>query len=241
MLLIRNDRKLPNAKTKEKAAKKEKTSETEAQMKGEIYGKSNTHLSKKPVIYLDTNVILDHIRQRNNDSVVLIESIKKRKIKTWTSYYTLFEITEKQKEDSWVWKGVKNKESLDDILRTRYPMKLNKYEMRTVYDEIQSKFWKDYIEKDVILVNLPRDDDWDNILDLITWHNISIGDAFHVQAALQTSCDIFVTRDSKLANEIKCLESDIQVKLIVTEPKDIEKTLKLNGFHAIFPDANGDS
>ncbi|MHB1708760.1 MAG: type II toxin-antitoxin system VapC family toxin [Thermoplasmataceae archaeon] len=197
-------------------------------------------ISKKPVIYLDTNVILDHIRQRNNDSVVLIESIKKRKIKTWTSYYTLFEIADKQKEDTWVWKRVKNKESLDDILRTRYPMKLNKDEMRTVYDHIQSKFWVDYIDKEVILVNLPRDDDWDNVLDLITWHNISIGDAFHVQAAIQTSCDIFVTRDSQLADEIKALETDIQPKLIVTEPKNIEKVLQRNGFMPIFPEDSDD-
>lgn len=209
-------------------------------MKGGIYLESNKHPSRKPVIYLDTNVILDHIRQRNTDSVMLIESIKKRKIKAWTSYYTLFEITEKQKEDTWIWKRFKHKESLDDILRTRYPMKLNKMEMRDVYDEIQSKFWKDYIEKDVIVVNLPRDEDWDNILDLITWHNISIGDAFHVQAAQQTSCDIFVTRDSRLADEIKTLESDIQAKLIVTEPKDIEKALKLNGFRSIFPEDNGE-
>lgn len=198
-------------------------------------------VSRKPVIYLDTNVILDHVRQRNNDSVVLIESIKKRKIKTWTSYYTLFEITEKQKEDTWVWKRIKNKESLDDILRTRYPMKLNKDEMRTMYDHIQSKFWEDYIDKNVILVNLPRDEDWDNILDLITWYNISVGDAFHVQAAIQTSCDIFVTRDSQLANEIKNLEKEfIQYKMIVTEPNNIEKALKTNGFKPIFPEDNDD-
>lgn len=193
---------------------------------------------KNPVIYLDTNVILDHIRQRNNDSVMLIESIKKRKIKTWTSYYTLFEITEKQKEDTWVWKRVKNKESLDDILRTRYPMKLNKDEMRTVYDQIQSKFWKDFMDKEIILVNLPTDDDWDKILDLITWYNISIGDAFHVQAAIQTMCDIFVTRDSQLANEIKNLEDEegeIQTKLIVCEPNNIEDVLKKNGFRPILP------
>ncbi len=38
-----------------------------------------TGTSKKPVIYLDTNVILDYIRQRNNDSVVLIETIKRGK------------------------------------------------------------------------------------------------------------------------------------------------------------------
>jgi predicted nucleic acid-binding protein len=195
-------------------------------------------VSRKPVIYLDTNVILDHLRQRNTDSMMLIETIKKRKINTWTSYYTLFEITEKQKEDTWVWKRVKNKESLDDILRTRYPMKLNKDEMRSVYDNIQSKFWDDYIDKDVIKINLPRDDDWDKILDLITWHNISIGDAFHLQAAIQTSCDIFVTRDSQLANEIKAIEKDNQVNLIVTEPNNIEKKLKSNGFKPIFPEDN---
>lgn len=192
--------------------------------------------SKKPVIYLDTNIILDYIRQRNNDSVVLIETIKKRKVKAWTSYFTLFEITEKEKEDHWVWKRFKNKESLDDILRTRYPMKLNRDELRTVYDQVQLKFWEDYIEKEVIFTNLPRDEEWDKVLDLITWHNISIGDAFHVQAAIQASCDIFVTRDSQLAKEIKNLETELQDKLIVSEPFNIDKVLKENNFRPIFPE-----
>ncbi len=190
----------------------------------------------KASLYLDTNVILDYLRQRGNDSVMLLESIKRRKIITWTSYFTLFEITEKQQEDTWIWKRVKNKESLDDIIRTRYPRKLNRDEKRSVFDELSLKFWDNFIETNIIYINLPKDDDWDEILDLITWYNISLGDAFQVSAAMQTNCDIFVTKDSQLSTEIEAIKEEKKTKLLVSNPANIERVLRENGFKPIFPE-----
>ena len=190
----------------------------------------------KASLYLDTNVILDYLRQRGNDSVMLLESIKRRKIITWTSYFTLFEITEKQQEGTWIWKRVKNKESLDDIIRTRYPRKLNRDEKRSVFDELSLKFWDNFIETNIIYINLPKDDDWDEILDLITWYNISLGDAFQVSAAMQTNCDIFVTKDSQLSTEIEAIKEEKKTKLLVSNPANIERVLRENGFKPIFPE-----
>lgn len=117
----------------------------------------------RPVLYLDTNIILDYIRKRNSDSIALLEIIKKRKLKCWTSYFTLLELTDKELENKWIWKRVQRGETLEDILRTRYPRKLSKDEMRAVYDELVEKFMKDFIDPDIIVLNIPGDDDWDSI------------------------------------------------------------------------------
>ena len=75
----------------------------------------------RPILYLDTNIILDYIRNRNSDSVALVEIIRKRRLKSWTSYYALLELTDKELENKWIWKRIQKGETFEDILRTRYP------------------------------------------------------------------------------------------------------------------------
>ena len=87
---------------------------------------------RKPVPYLDTNVILDYIRKRNSDSVGLLETIRKRRLRSWTSFYSLLELTDKELENKWIWKRAQKGETFDDILRSRYPRKLSEDELRAV-------------------------------------------------------------------------------------------------------------
>ncbi len=187
----------------------------------------------RPILYLDTNIILDYIRNRNSDSVALLEIIRKRRLKSWTSYYALLELTDKELENKWIWKRIQKGETFEDVLRTRYPRKLLRDEMRAVYDEIIEKFMEDFLESDIIFLNIPNSDDWDSILDLMFQTNISVGDAIHVIAALSSNCNVFVTRDSHLREVIKEIKPKDSL-FVAVDPKSIDEVLDKSGIMPIF-------
>ncbi|MCL5786082.1 MAG: PIN domain-containing protein [Candidatus Thermoplasmatota archaeon] len=196
---------------------------------------------KKPIPYFDSNVILDYIRKRRNDSVLLLETIKRRKLRSWSSFYMLLELTDKEQENKWIWKRAQKGETLDDILRTRYPRNLTKDELRAVYDEIIEKFMTDFIVSDIIYVNIPSNEDWDEILQLMVESNISIADSIHVIAAINSGCNVFITRDSQLTQIIHGLESKWKIKLPVSDPQNLDKVLSNNMIMPIIPNGHDGS
>jgi predicted nucleic acid-binding protein len=185
---------------------------------------------KKPIPYLDTNVILDYIRNRNRDSVVLLDTIRRKKLRCYTSYFTILELLDRGQEDKWIWKRVQQRESLDDILARRYPRELTKDELKAVFKELNEKFLKPFVDTDIIHVMIPSDLVWDSILKFLQRWNFSIGDAFHVGIATNTNCNIFISNDSNLVKMIN------ESKLIpATRPIELEKKLAKLGMRRVIP------
>lgn len=183
---------------------------------------------KKPRPYLDTNVILDYIRGRNHDSELLLETIKRRKIRCWTSFYTLLELIDREQENRWIWRRVQNGETLDDILRHRYPRKLNESELQSVFDEVDKKFMKPFVDPDIVNVMVPTDESWSAILRLLRLQNFSTGDAFQVDTAMGNDCNIFISNDSDLVKMIN------ETNLIpAARPVELDKKLAELGIRAI--------
>lgn len=183
---------------------------------------------KKPRPYVDTNVILDYIRNRNHDSVLLLETIKRKKIRCWTSYYTILELMDREQENKWIWKRVQTGITLDDFLRHRYPRKLSEAELHDVYNEVEDKFLKPFVDTDIFNVMVPFEESWDLVLKLLQRSNFSIGDAFHVDAALGSGCNIFITNDSglvRMINETRLIPASL--------PKELDKKLARIGMRAI--------
>jgi predicted nucleic acid-binding protein len=115
---------------------------------------------KKPRPYIDTNVILDYIRNRNHDSVLLLETIKRKKIRCWTSWHTLLELIDREQENKWIWNGVQHGETLDDFLRHRYPRKLTEAELGAVFAEVVDRFVKPFSGTNIIFVMVPSGKSW---------------------------------------------------------------------------------
>jgi predicted nucleic acid-binding protein len=160
--------------------------------------------------------------------VILLEAIKRKKIRCWTSYYTILELMDREQENKWIWKRVQNGETLDDFLRHRYPRKLSEAELHAVYSEVEDKFFKPFVDTDIISVMIPDDKSWDAILKLLQKSNFSIGDAFQLDAAIGSNCNIFITRDSELVKMVN------DAKLIpAAQPQDLEKKLAALGMRHI--------
>jgi predicted nucleic acid-binding protein len=179
---------------------------------------------RKPRSYIDTNVILDYIRKRDDDSTYLLKTIARKRLKSYTTAYSLLELLDRQQEDAWIEKRVKAKESFEDILRQRYPRQLNKAELDNVFEQVDKKFLKQFVDSEIIYVGRPTQDSWDEIIDLMHDKNISIGDAFHFVMAKNQGCNVFITKDGNLA---KMVEENSD--MIAGEPSKINEKMKAKG------------
>lgn len=189
----------------------------------------------KPIPYLETSVILDFIRRRKEESELLLLTIRRRKIKCWTSYYTVFELLDQTQESQWIHRRIDEGASFGDILRKRYPRGLTEPELKTSSAIIKKKFYAPFVDTKIIETWIPEPKGWDIILELLTKQNFSIADAFHVHAAIGTGCNVFISSDSDLVEminqeEIKNLNGTI---ILATSPENLEQKLSEAGMMPI--------
>jgi len=157
-----------------------------------------------------------------------METIKRKKIKCWTSYYTILELIDREQENKWIWRRVQNGETFDDILRHRYPRKLSEAELLDVFDEVENRFLKHFVDPNIVIVTVPLETSWDQILELLQKSNFSIGDAFQLDAAIGNNCNIFITNDSDFVRMIN------ETNLIpAARPMELDKKLAEIGIRPI--------
>ena len=177
--------------------------------------------SRRPYLYLDTNVILDIIRNRRVASTILLDKIKNGKFDACTSYFTLLEVTDQEQEYKFFWKMLEKGYSLDKILRTRFHRELTKQDLKEVTEKIDTIFWKPF--KDVIGFYYLEKDGWDRAWGLMEDTSIRANDLIHLATALSQKCDLFVTSDNDLLNAIR-------KKIPACTPEKVEQKLKSLGF-----------
>lgn len=172
--------------------------------------RSNTVVIKvtrrKPIPYLDTNVILDYLRGRGKDNraILLIENIKRKRIHCYTSNYTILELIDREQEERWIERCRERGLSLDDISRRSRERDLEEPDLRDAFNSLEKRFLKPFIDADIIEMVTPTTTQWDKIYELLAHYNFTIDDAFHVDAAIGKGCNIFISNDShlvKLINE----------------------------------------
>jgi predicted nucleic acid-binding protein len=183
---------------------------------------------KKPRPYVDTNVILDYIRKRNTQSIVLLETLKRRKIRFYISYYTVLELIDKEQENTWIETRIRRGESFDDIVRHRYPRDLDEAALRDSFKRIGERFVLPFIQTDSVSVMVPDNKSWDKTLGLLARTNLSVGDAIHVDAALGSDCNIFISNDDNLVKMLN--ESEL---ILATNPSELETTLAEHGMRKV--------
>ena len=183
------------------------------------------NIRKKLLLYLDTNIFLDLIRKRNDDSVELFRKIKKGDYRTVTSFFTLLEITEDEQKRVFAEREiVMRKKSFDEVRTRIYERDLGKAELESIEIHLKKEVYKPFVDTEKIGIRYLDDEGWDRALELLGKLNISASDSIHLAIADLLNCDVFVTNDSQLRKVAeKCFEP---AKMTFASSSEIAEKIK---------------
>jgi predicted nucleic acid-binding protein len=153
---------------------------------------------KEPRIYLDTNVILDVIEggRGRNESLFLLEKIKKEGWYCCTSAYTVCELIDKEQEFLHVGNLLLKRYTLDDILRRKKPKQLSQEQRDDAIDKVRNFFKLHRIEQFTL-----EEKGWETAYAVLRDLNVSASDAIQLATAKEANCIIFVSNDEELGKE----------------------------------------
>ena len=179
----------------------------------------------EPILYLDTNIILDVLHGRWPASKRLFERIKSEHWECITSRFTMLELVDTEHEECFI----ENKKAegyplsrVRTFLGTRHQKAhaLPKRDLEKIHAFLDSHS-EDvfaYIDFRYPVAN----SFWDKAEDYCNSTEIAVADAMHLALAKESGCNILVTRDS----DFRTVADDY---IITTSPDGIETALaKLN-------------
>lgn len=181
--------------------------------------------TKELLLYLDTNIFLDLIRNRNDDSIDLFRKIKKGNYKTVTSFFTLLEIIEDEQKRVFAEREIMIRKRSFDEVRTRISQRdLRKTELEGIKIILEKDIYKPFVDTEKIEVRYLDDAGWDRAYELLSKLNISASDSIHLAIADKLDCDVFVTNDSQL----KTIASKFfkPAKMMFSSPSEINDKIK---------------
>lgn len=159
-------------------------------------------MSKKELLlYLDTNIFLDLIRKRNDNSIELFRQIKKGNYKIVTSFFTLLEIMEDEQKRVFAEREIMIRKKSFDEVRVRIGERdLTPVELDNITTILDKDIYKPFVDTEKIEVRHLDDSGWERAYELLAELNISASDSVHLAIADLLKCDVFVTNDSQLRN-----------------------------------------
>lgn len=175
----------------------------------------------RPVLYLDTNVLLDTLDQRRQAATDLLERIGAHGWRAITCPFGFLEIIEAKKADRWAETLLSSKLSFWQVHRKIGERRTGKSalpstELTAVYTDTYARLSP--LLKAVIFPDMPSP-----LLkraeDICASTNIDAADSLHLATALHFGCDILVTSDADL---LKMCRPYINA----TTPEGIENALK---------------
>lgn len=178
-----------------------------------------------PHLYLDSNIILDVLRDRRRHgelvSLKLLEHAKRDKWFISTSPFTLMEILDVEQDDMFFQIKVSEGHTVADVLRIRRQRDLSEERLdsisRRIHDRLRIAYgYIDYWELD--------SNGFDHAVELARITNITATDCLHLATALEAGCDLLVTTDEFFAKEA-------QEYLPTSLPEQVETELRNLGFN----------
>jgi len=157
-----------------------------------------------PHIYLDSNIILDVLRDRQRHgelvSLKLLERAKRDKWFVSTSPFAIMEILDVEQDDLFFQIKVSEGNTVADVLRIRRQRDLSRERLDNISRRIAGKLriaygYIDYWELD--------SEGFDHAVELARTTNISASDCIHLATALELGCDVLVTTDQFFEREAK--------------------------------------
>lgn len=152
----------------------------------------------EPKLYLDTNIILDVINNRWTSSVNLVERIKSEHWKCISSRFTNLELLDIEHEQRYI----------ENLLAEGYPLSRVRGLLGNRYQKAHSLPKRDLEQIHVFLATHAEttlsfisfqyplaESFWDKAEKYCDTTEIAVADAMHLALALESECNILVTRD----------------------------------------------
>lgn len=177
-----------------------------------------------PHLYLDTNIILDVLRDRRRRgelvSLKLLEQAKRNKWYISTSTFAIMEILDVEQDDLFFQLRVSEGDTVADVLRIRRQRDLTTEQLDRISKKLRDKLSISY---DYIAQWHLDQKGFDHALELVRTTNITAPDCIHLATALELGCDFLVTTDEFFLKEAR--------KHIPTSlPSTVEQELRNLGF-----------
>ena len=171
-------------------------------------------MSEKLFFYLDTNILIDIIRNRRSSSIEFFKIAISTNHRCITSVFSFMEIAELEKCQFYAEQLVKQKEDINKICRGYRNCNLDFNSLKSVENSIKSVDNLNRIEQ--ISFN---EDGWEDALKLAFSTNISAPDSIHIATFNIAGADYFVTSDSDLVNyakdvDIECINPEQAIKIV---------------------------
>lgn len=177
-----------------------------------------------PHLYLDTNIILDVLRDRRRHgeliSLKLLEQAKRNKWYVSASTFATMEILDVEQDDLFFQLRVSEGDTVADVLRIRRQRNLTTAQLDRISKKLQDKLSisYDYIDQWHL-----DEKGFNHALELARTTNITATDCIHLATALELGCDVLVTADEFFLKEAR--------KHITTSlPETVEQELRNLGF-----------
>lgn len=161
-------------------------------------------MAKTPKLYLDTNILLDLIRERHglDESRQVLELARRKKCQLITSVFATLELLQGQQEYLFIRREILERGRTWGEVRSRiYRRNLSQQELESTGNETD-RFLDDLIQDSGIEIIRFEADWWESVIALMAQINVGLADAIHVTVAIEEGCDFFVTRDSALRTVI---------------------------------------
>lgn len=149
-------------------------------------------------IFLDSNVILDVIERRKNESIALLEHIREANLFCCTSSFAHAELIDIEQEFTHIMNMLGRRLTLDAILRERRKKRLTLEQRENAIDRVRN-FFKQYRIETWEL----DEKGWSTVIEIMRDLNVKAPDSIHIATALESGCTIFVTSDEELGKEAK--------------------------------------
>jgi predicted nucleic acid-binding protein len=172
-------------------------------------------------IFLDTNLMIDYLENRNQKVVIFLQKLFENKnIEVSTSFFNQIELIDKIQEITHLGNLViKRKYCFDEIIRAKREKELIPSEREKIFNDIEN-FFKDKKIKRYIL----ESKDARTTGEIITSMNLESQDALIISTYHTSQADMFLSNDKKLIDNVKNkIENCFHLN---SNFKELEKELK---------------
>lgn len=181
----------------------------------------------QPVFYLDTNIMVDVLKERNVSSIKLVQIINKNRWKCVTSAFAFMEMVDTIQDYAYAKARYQAKDDYVQICRGRHCRTMPLSDLQSI-EFIFHDFYQQY--PFICPVSLDATG-WDLALHITSSTNIFAPDAIHLATAWMCRCDLLISNDSPFVSESKKLLGHENVSDFAVCPADMaEKTMREMGF-----------
>ena len=170
-------------------------------------------MSSPPVIFLDTNILLDYLENRDKEVKNLLKKLirlhRRGKIILATSIFNIVELIDKEFEISFLGWCQRKRLSPDEAYR-RVRAKGDRLFLQVAEDKrerIKSKISKFIEDNDILLLSFSSNDErgCDNVFNVVYEYKLSSQDALIVATAVINGVNYFLSNDNELITKVDSL------------------------------------